>query len=619
MSRYQRVIVIGLDGLEPTIIDRLLPRGELPNLASLIRANRVARIATTYPAQTPVAWSTFATGLNPGGHGIFDFVARDPTRYLPTFALNTYERRNAFLPPRAVNLRGGETIWDVLTKNGIPSSVLRCPCEYPPSELKGRLLAGMGTPDLAGSLATPSFHSAQAPGAPRETEALSPLRPTGLAGEYSGQFLGPRHPRTRERVGVDFQLRVDAARRRALLTTKGTSGAIELREGEWGEWIKLRFPVGPLTTVRGMVRPLLVRSAPEPELYASPTNFDPDAPMFPISAPASYASDLEKEIGSFYTTGMVEDHVGLNNGRFDESVFLAQCEQVLRERERMLLWELERSKSGLIYCLFDTPDRLQHMFWRFTEPDHPANREAPASNEWRGTIEEHYRRCDQIVGNALAAADDRTLVLTLSDHGFGSFRRQVSLNAWLRSAGLLTYKEGQAPDPEKSESFLGVDWGRTQAYAVGLGAIYLNRRGREAEGIVTDEEAPVIKKRIQTELGNLVDLDHGQPAIRGVHDRDELYHGPYVDRSGDLLVGFAPGYRASWSTALGGLSEAVIEDNPKRWSGDHIIDPPAAPGFVAASAELDLESAGLIDMAPTILDALGIPKPDAMEGRSLLT
>lgn len=620
MRRYSKVIVLGLDGLEPTILERMLAAGRMPNLARLTGGNGVQRLATTCPAQTPVAWSTFATGTNPGGHGIFDFVHRDPATYQPSFALNTYERKNAFLPPRAVNLRRGETVWEVLTRAGIESVILRCPCTYPPKELKGRLLAGMGVPDIVGSMATPSFYlsGSDGPRARGESETIVPLVGSPGSSAHRGVFLGPRHPKTGECVEIGFSLVVDGGGRRARLATGGRPDSVELEVGKWSPWIKLKFPLGPFTSARGMARVLLVRVSPRIELYVSPVNFDPAAPLFPISHPEGYAQELERALGTFYTAGMVEDHVGLGNGRFDEASFLEQCEEVLRERERMMLFELERLDEGLLFCLHDTPDRLQHMFWRFTEPDHPANVLQPPTSDWSTVIENHYARCDETIGKVLEAADDRTLVLTLSDHGFGSFQRCVNLNTWLHGHGLLAYRSGVRPGPETGEGFAEVDWGRTKAYALGLGSIYLNRAGREAEGIVSDGEAPALKERIAGELTKLIDPGRNTGAVARVYDQRDIYIGPSASRAPDLVAGFARGYRASWATTLGGAGAELFEDNVKRWGGDHVVDPAAVPGFLAANVSLAPRAARMIDLAPTILAALGVPQTNTMEGKALL-
>src|SRR5437868_13910998 len=144
-----KVIVVGLDGLEPSIVERMLERNELPNFANLRRTGSYVRLRTTYPAETPVAWSSFATGTNPGGHGVFDFICRDASTYLPDIALTRFERPKSMLAlPRVVNKRRGVPVWQHLSKAGVPSTVLRCPCTFPAVPLNGQVLAGAGVPDL---------------------------------------------------------------------------------------------------------------------------------------------------------------------------------------------------------------------------------------------------------------------------------------------------------------------------------------------------------------------------------------------------------------------------------------------------------------------------------------
>ena len=159
MKHFRNVMVVGLDGLEPKLVDQFLAAGKLPNLQILADRGGYSRIATTYPAQTPVAWSTFATGTNPGGHGVFDFIKRDPATYLPEVSMCRYVRRSSFLPPKVENLRGGTPLWEILSAAGIPSVVQRFPCTYPPDNLKGRMLSGMGVPDIRGSFGTPTLFS----------------------------------------------------------------------------------------------------------------------------------------------------------------------------------------------------------------------------------------------------------------------------------------------------------------------------------------------------------------------------------------------------------------------------------------------------------------------------
>lgn len=609
--------MIGLDGLEPSLVEPLLAAGELPNLARLATAGGLGRVATTSPAQTPVAWSTFATGLNPGGHGIFDFLSRDPRSYRLDNGLNRYEQKNPFLPPKAVNLRRGAPLWDALAVAGVPSVVLRCPCTYPPDRPRGRLLAGMGVPDLRGGFGTSTFYSTEEAAA-RESEHVVRLEHDG-GGSIATHLIGPRHPRTRADATFPIVLRLDPEGRRLTVRSAGTPSEVEVREGAWSEWLRVKFKVGPLQSVTGIVRFHLVRLGPPLEFYASPVNFDPAAPLFPISSPPEYAGQLADRLGPYHTTGMVEDHNGLLNERFSECAFLAQCEDAWRERSAMMADELDRFSEGFFYCLFDTPDRVQHMLWRFREPDHPANRGAAPDPALAHAIDDHYRRADAVVGRALEAVDDRTLLIVLSDHGFNGFRRGFHLNTWLHDQGLLALKPGSAPGEEGGDLLRSIDWDRTRAYSLGLSGLYLNLRGREGRGIVPPDEAEPLKATIARELSGLVDPERNVVAVRGALRREEVYHGPYVGDAPDVLVNYAPGYRISWGSSMGAVSAGGhFEDNTRRWSGDHIIDPAAVPGVLLMNRPFRAPGARLLDLAPTILAALGVPLPATLEGSSLL-
>src|SRR5262249_19728784 len=262
-----------------------------------------------------------------------------------------------------------------------------------------------------------------------------------------------------------------------------------------------------------------------------------------------------------------------------EETFLDQCAIAWREREAMLFHELDSFKSGLLYCLFDTPDRVQHLFWRYLEPGHPANHGAAPRPDLIPTIDDCYRRCDAIVGKALEYCDDQTLLIALSDHGFNSFQRGVHLNSWLHENGFLSLRAGAAPGEEAGDLLRQVDWGQTRAYAIGLSGIYLNLKGREESGIVPPEKAHSVKAAIAGGLAGLRDpARQGSLAIGRVLPREAVYHGPFLEEAPDLLVDFAPGYRVSWSSSMGGIAQGVFEDNIKKWSGDHIIDPDQVPG-----------------------------------------
>jgi len=616
VESIKKVIVVGLDGLERKIVGPMLDEGLLPNLAKLKQAGGFSSVETTCPAQTPVAWSSFATGVNPGGHGIFDFIRRDPKRYLPDLALNKYEQKNAFLPPKAVNLRRGTTIWDVLTQASIPSTVLRCPCTYPPDKVRGRMLSGMGVPDIRGGLGTSTFITTKPGVKALESENVVNVQ-RDSSGVINTHLIGPRNPKDQSDCNFDISIAVDPSGQKVTIRSSGQPKELEVGLGQWSDWLRAKFKMGVLQSKRGMVRFLLVRTEPELELYVSPVNFDPDGLMFSISSPQHYASDLAKKIGLYYTTGMVEDHGGLNNERFDESAYLDHCADVMREREDMMLYELGRQKEGFFYCLFDTPDRLQHMFWRFGEDDHPANR-GDVTQEMKQVIREHYQECDAVVGKAMEHADDQTLMVVMSDHGFNSFQRGVHLNTWLHDNGFLAFKNGIKPGPDTGDFFREVDWENTKAYALGLGSMYLNLKGREEKGIVDPDEAKSVTGAITEGMKGLVDPQRQEVAIRDVVTREQVYWGPYANESPDMVALFSGGYRVSWDTALGGVPEGHFEDNVKKWSGDHIIDPSLVPGVLFMNRPFKGDDARLIDLAPTILEGLGVDKGPAMEGASLL-
>ena len=371
-----------------------------------------------------------------------------------------------------------------------------------------------------------------------------------------------------------------------------------------------------LQSVSGIVR-FYVRQLEPLEFYASAVNFDPAAPMFPVSFPGDYVKELSEQLGLFSTLGMAEDHNGLNNGRLDESAYLQHCELVLAERERLMRFELDRFNEGFFFMLYDTPDRVQHMMWRFRDREHPGY-EPDVSPELSTRIEEHYRRCDALLSAVLDKTDENSLLIVLSDHGFGTFRRAFDTNTWLWQNGLLALKDSRKPEASLSEGFSEVDWSKTYAYAIGLGGIYLNFKGRERGGILGEgAEAERVRKAIQSGLAEFPDTEAQRPAIRSVSRREELYSGRFIGNSPDLLVNFYPGFRVSWRTAVGGFANSLLEDNKRRWSGDHIVDPESVPGILFMNRKARHNHAQIIDLAPTILDYLGVTVPQFMEGKSL--
>src|SRR5581483_8852375 len=398
----------------------MLSRAELPNLAKIQRSGSYSRLKTTYPAQTPVAWSSFATGTNPGGHGIFDFISRDPQNRLPDAALSRFERpRNMFAPPRVVNQRQGVPFWITLTQAGIPSTVLRCPCTFPPDPLKGNMLAGVGVPDLRGSQSKGTFYTQDHGVQAEESEQVVHL---DSGSDFSTRVIGPRNTAKAPAADAicDIRVRVDKSARRLAIETGGSPAKIEVSERQWSDWVRFKFKLSMLQSVTGIARFYVRRLDPHVEFYVSAINFDPAAPLFPVSAPPDYAKTISEKLGLFSTLGMAEDHNGLNNGRFDEEAYLQHCDLVLGEREQLMRYELDRFREGFFFILFDTPDRLQHMMWRFRDAGHPLHTR-DADRDFSTRVEQHYQRCDALLAPVLNHVDEDTLLIVLSDHGFNTF------------------------------------------------------------------------------------------------------------------------------------------------------------------------------------------------------
>ena len=606
-----KVIVLGMDGLDPRIIERLMDEGRAPAFATLRGSGGYRRLAMAAPPQSPVAWSTIATGCTPGHHGVFDFIRRDPQRYVPELSILRPNPRNVLGRRRAMFLpaRHGTAFWNVTSDAGIPTSVIRWPLTLPPETVTGHMLAGLGVPDLRGNLGRYTLYTtrdippSEDRGRKGDTVRLSPNTDT-----LHTIIPGP------ERSTVPMKLTVD--RHARSLTVHLADQQHRLAERQWSDWLRVEFTVHFVRTVRGLCRFYLKSLAPHVELYLSPIQADPRDPAFIISHPDGYAPQLAEAIGDYHTLGMPEDTNALMDGAFDADAFLALCDTVMAEREKMLWHELGRFSEGLLAFVFDTTDRIQHVFWRTRDPEHPAYDEAFA-RRYGTVIEDYYRRMDGILARVLESADEKTVVIVLSDHGFTSFRRAVHLNTWLVQNGLMALK---GPSQAGEQTLLrNVDWSRTQAYALGFSSIYLNLTGREKEGIVSDgDEATALKRRIIEMLGKLTDPASGQQVVGRAWAREELYAGPFLEDAPDVTVGFHPGYRASWQTALGGSASVLVEDNQESWSGDHIVDPAAVPGILLTNHPIQQASPHQVDVAPTVLAAFGLPKGVRMRGEPLL-
>jgi predicted AlkP superfamily phosphohydrolase/phosphomutase len=348
----------------------------------------------------------------------------------------------------------------------------------------------------------------------------------------------------------------------------------------------------------------------------TPIHIDPEKPSLPISHPFIYSVYLARRNGPFATLGLAEDTWALNERILDERAFLDQTWLIHEEREKQLFTALKTTREGCVTVVFDASDRIQHMFFRYLFPDHPANAGKDLT-EHAGAIRDMYVRLDGLLGRVRAKLRDGDALIVLSDHGFCSFRRGVNLNSWLHKQGYLHLEEGRT---ESGDWLSGVDWKRTKAFGLGLTGLFLNRRGREAEGIVDPgAEARELKKEIVGKLLRLRDPADDRRVIREMYDAEEIYDGPYRDDAPDLMIGYERGYRNSWEAAVGRVTAEVITDNVKSWSGDHCVDPKVVPGVLFTDQKLARSRPlpKMEDLAPTILDLLGVEPPAWMTGAPL--
>ena len=624
-GRVDRLVILGLDGLEPSLAERFMAEGKLPNLAKLKKEGTYARLRTTTPAISPVAWSSFMTGSEPSKHNIFDFLSRDPRTYLPdlssarigrpkrTLALGRY--RLPLSKPEIRGLRRSVPFWKLLGEKGIASTVLRVPITFPPEKFRGHLLSGMCAPDLKGSQGTFAFFTEDEAKAGRhEGGVFVPVRREGevirtaLSGPDNTMLAEPAEMR------LALTITVDGRAGGAWLEIEGQKKFF-LREKTFSPWVPIAFRAGLGTKVRGICRFRIASLGPKFEMYATPLNIDPDKPALPISHPFIYAVYLSKLLGRYITLGEANDTWALNEGALDEAAFLELTYSNHAEWEAMLANALAKTRRGLVAVVFETTDSVQHMFFRYLDKAHPALKAGPA-RLGAAVIEDLYKRMDGLVGRVAAGLGPREALFVMSDHGFKSFRRGVNLNSWLRRNGYLALAEGRA---SSGEWFKDVDWDRTRAYALGLGGVYLNLRGREARGTVAPgAEAAALKAELIGRLGALRDGPSGPAAIANVYDREAVYAGPYRDNAPDLIIGYAEGYRASWEGVTGIVDDTVIADNVKAWSGDHCIDPPLVPGVLFSSLRLAKADPSIMDIAPTALELFGLVPPAHMDGRSLV-
>lgn len=622
----QKLIILGIDGMDPQLLEQFMAEGKMPNFSNLAQKGSFRFLTTSIPPQSPVAWSNLITGMNAGGHGIFDFIHRAPKTLQPYFSASRVE------PPKhgihlgswviplgggsAEQLRQGKSFWETLDDHGVPNLIFRMPSNFPPVKAKGNTLSGMGTPDLRGSYGTFSFYTDDPMTGSGAVEGGQIIPVEVKDSQVVAKLIGPDNSfRKGSPPALEpFTVAVDPLEPVARFTVQDEK--FVLREGEWSDWVHVQFQLIPfIGNVKGICRFYFKQAHPRFQLYVSPINIDPADPALPISTPRSYSRELAEEVGEFYTQGISEDTKARSAGVFDDKEYLQQSRTVLAEHRRIFDAEFPKFHSGLFFFYFSSLDLNSHMLWRLIDPQHPEF-DASLAAEYGAALPEFYRQIDQVLGEVLKRADDRTTVIVLSDHGFAPYKRSFNLNTWLLNHGYVTLK--RQPSPDQSQAFANVDWARTRAYGLGLNGLYLNLRGREREGVVEPgAQADALLKQIKDELLGVHDPKNNLAAITRVDRASDVYQGPHAQQGPDLIVGYNRGYRAGWQTILGNFPADVFEDNNNPWSGDHCMDYTLVPGVLLSNRPIAAPSPALTDIAPTIFAEFGIEKPGSMMGHSV--
>ncbi len=633
----KKVIVIGFDGMDPRLSEKMMDAGKLPNLDKLRKLGGYRVLGTSTPPQSPVAWANFINGAGPGSHGIFDFIHRNPEKQFAGIFMSTsetvvgegyWETGDHRLqldfwpfnhkPSETLLRRQGTPFWDYLDKAGISSTFYNLPSNYPPSPSKygnHKCLAGMGTPDMLGLYG--GYHHFAEDG-PVRTKDEGGCKRSMLFFEETeaatGTLIGPSNTLLTkpEPTTVDFTVHRDIKANSAVIEIQDYK--ILLKKGQWSPWIQIDFELSmPWFMLNehlsGICRFYLQEVSPNFRLYVTPFNTDPSDPYIQITEPPDFAKDISKELGLFYTTGFQEDHKALQNEMFSDSEYVIQAQFVLQERLNLLNYAMKNYDDGLLYFYFSSTDLQAHMLWWDSDEKHPT-RSAKDAKKYFGHLKSVYQRMDAVLGEMQARYGNQATIIVMSDHGFANFKRQFGLNTWLRENGFV--------GPGNCSSLMyDVDWSKTKAYGLGINGLYLNLRGRERDGIVepgTEQEE--LTAELISKLEAIKDLN-GNKVIRKVHRTDAEYSGSAARLAPDLIIGYRRGYRASWSTCLGNMDKEVLSDNNKAWSADHCADPLEVPGVVFCNKPIAMDSPSLVDIAPSILKEFGLDIPSAMEGKNI--
>ena len=558
-----RTIIVGFDSFDPSIFEPLQQSGRMPNLSKFVEAGGYSRLEVCSPPQTEVSWTSIATGVDPGSHGIFDFVHRDPQTYIPYVSLLPTKQTvmgEQFLRPYTT-----KTLFQEAADMGYPATALWWPALFPARpDIPVATIPGLGTPDIRGQLGVGTYLTTE----PHEKKKVkvTALESAGK-NKYAAALEGPQ-VKTKEGMRpallpVTVEILDDIS---ATLTIGNQKHKLSL--GVWSPVIEIKFAAGFAFTVHAVTQVILTEIKDRVSLYFVPLQIHPLHSLWHYATPASLVKDSWNVTGGFLTLGWPQDTNGLEEGCITDDQFLALCDLIFASRKKIFFHQLSKFSEGVLAGIFDCLDRVQHMFMR-TNPE---------------IVEQWYLKLDAFVGEVQSAIDklglEKYRFLVMSDHGFRPFDQKVHLNHWLTGNGYMNLSsETDTPD------LRDVSWEGTQAYAIGLNSLYLNVANREGKGIVQPAEIEPLLDKIKSGLLEWK-ADDGRQIISRVLLKHEAFTGPYARLGPDLVIGYAPGFRASSETGLGKSAPISLEANYDHWGADHCIDSTKVPAVLFANRDI---------------------------------